>query len=111
MAKKRKSVKLISAAGVVPQLQEALHRADSIIGALAATATETVESLQSQASFAIKGLHGSLDGLAEGTFDGVQDAAKATINFVRNHPWQSAAVVVGVGVAAVAMREASSRLH
>lgn len=108
---RKKTATPTPATGVLPQLQEALNRADTFVGALAATATDTVETLQKQTSIAIEGLRSSLNGINEGSLSGVQDAAKATISYVRKHPWQSAAVAVGVGVTAVVLREGSRRLH
>lgn len=106
-----KGVASAGIAGVTHQLQDALNRADTLIGALAATATGTVETLQKQSSLAIEGLRSTLDGISEGSLDGVQDTAKAAIRYVRKHPWQSAAVAVGVGVTALVLREGSRQLH
>lgn len=93
-----RSMNTRSGESAVMQIHDLLEEADAFIGDLETQAIETIRTLRRQVSFGISTARSALDAFGEGSLTGARNAMRGAGSYVKDHPWQTAAGVLAIGL-------------
>ncbi|HUS24207.1 MAG TPA: hypothetical protein VM369_04615 [Candidatus Binatia bacterium] len=111
MKKKKRQVKSIAqiaGGSVIAQVNQVLGEADDFVGVLADGAVGSVQALREQLGLGIGLLRDSLESIGDGSLAGARKALSGASGYVRQHPWQTAAGVIALGLTATMLTREGS---
>ena len=87
-----------SSAALAEELRNVVRQAEELLGAVAGDSSEAVSMLRERVYTAVDTAKSRLSDLEEQAEQVSQRAAVALENYVREHPWTTVGIAVGVGL-------------
>jgi len=87
-----------SSAALADELRNVVRQAEELLGAVADDSSEAVSALRERVYSAVDTAKTRLSGLEEQAQEVTQRAASAVEKYVRENPWTTVGIAVGVGL-------------